>query len=370
MADNDYSIVVGSTTWTNNAVTKVKDFSVKYVRNRPTVATVEVFDVGGTVESGLSLGAAFTVTLKSAAYKAFEGVVIGWEAAGGVLKVTGEDQLRRLRGHSFNEVFLPNCRRTNQVAINKDTSSVTRYYSDFQVSTDAVGYPLIRVDYVSPQTAGIGQVATLSDLIINANTTANYHAAQLFRAEGEYFEYVKFGDVAVFGQTFTLRIVLNDGSTSAPLPLVSGGNFVHAKMENGNDATMTSADETFNFVTGASPVRLIPGELYWVVLERTNDTDIWDLTVKGKSSSREYPYRLAHGSGHDPSTWTTSNDGNFRFVPKYRSSTSKSEEKDYELDKTAHRIFWGGTSGFVRTSMPMAPRQANAGWSTPTGRRS
>jgi hypothetical protein len=327
---------------------------------------VTVINPGNAV--AFALGDAVSAVFKSegGGLKHFDGKVSSIEQQGNMVTITAEDQMRKFRYRPIHQIYAPNYRRTNQVAISKDSggSAKDKYYSDFRVGTDAIGYPSLDVLYIGPQTDDVTITNTTN--LISDSASPDAHIAQAFRAQGHFLEgTIEYGisrgsaDTAV---DVVLRVVTNRRTGTGPAetdprPSWASSSFRHAKMTNGNDAVTTataagtnaSKKTSFSF---AAPIKTIPGELYWLVAERDSAASTVLISAWGKSTARVLPYRMyasaSAGQDHDPSAWVAASADNIYFAGmKYRLMVSKTEWEDFEVDETNHRIYWGGTSGFV-----------------------
>ena len=358
--DNASIVTIGANVFTfNSDTTTLLDFEILYRRNRPARAWAVVQDLGGTKLP--ALGATFSIKLKGSAFPYWEGVVSQIKVTGTQWRAEGEDILRFLDGYRFNDLMFANLRYTDRLAINKtnDASKPVNYYSNIQIGADVVQYPIVRADYISPNIAMTGN-APFADLV-NVSALAHVHFCQQFRAEGAYISgTITFGitlGAPAIPTTGFLRVVVNDpGSppgTADAQPAMDGTSFLHTKMANGADAISLST----NFVTSGSlkttftftsPIRTIPGELYWLVAERDNVANNNEIEGHGKLSPRAYPYPNSSGVGtHTRSNFTNNYDRNTGFtINAIQIATVKTQITDFDADKTNHRILWGGTSGF------------------------
>jgi len=362
---NKYEIVVGSNVYTSDTLlTLIMGGKLHWKRDFPGRLMVELEDRTAAVV--VAVGDLLRVKLKARPFNQYEGRVTSVERDGSRLTVQGDDLLRKLKDQHFNELLSVNLRRTNFLDIKRDTTNLTSYYTDFKVGADAVQYPVIRVDYVSPAILSAIVITQTTQIAIEAG--ANRHFAQLFRAEGEYLEGgVGFGivqDAFAAQINARLRVVVNSGGESNPRPATDGaGNFLHAQHETGGDAVvdtamgLDNAANTHKITSFAfARIRTIPGALYWYVAERASEADVTSIRGYGSPGPRQYPYRALNGSGHTPSTWSELVNNNFKLkvdgpLPNpnllHRVSAEKRLGADFTVDEALGRIVWGGTSSFV-----------------------
>src|SRR3990167_9871115 len=151
MADNDYSITVGSTTFTlGSATTKVIDFEITLEENAPCPARVEIWNTDGALT--VANGDVLKFALKGASDFAFNGFVDTVKQSGGRLKVSGYCQLARFKGEKFKEGYFATVRNRELITITSDSSGTNKIiYTDFQSGADGVKYPLWRVETVSAE---------------------------------------------------------------------------------------------------------------------------------------------------------------------------------------------------------------------------